>query len=368
MKMRWIFALIMFLAGAIAAAQSEGEAVLLTFIVSNNHGQTATLLAGVHEFGSNGLDPLLNEQELPPVPPSEIFDTRFVGPTSAVALGEGTLLDLRPLPAPGQPVTQQYRITFQAGRSWPSVTLHIPASLPAAVRQLRVDGRTVRAGDSVVSLLPSGDMNLGIDFVVDEITFTMNPSVLTFTMNSRDTALPMPKTVRITPSVAGVSWYAMATESWMGVNPRAGNGEMDVQVSITTLALGDGRNTGEILLKHSSHDEPGLITVHVDYVTSAGETPAPGVFNIGYAYPNPASVATPVCFPVTGDLRAGLDMSVHDALGRCHRSMRVEAGELCSGLITWDARDQRGHAVAPGLYLSRFVSRGHVRIQTVLVK
>ncbi len=54
-----------------------------------------TLTFGIDSTATDNLDFHLNEYELPPLPPSNIFDARFVGTTIGIDLGNGTLNDYR---------------------------------------------------------------------------------------------------------------------------------------------------------------------------------------------------------------------------------------------------------------------------------
>ncbi len=44
---------------------------------------------------TDGIDSHLGEEELPPVPPSGVFDVRFIGHDIGINLGEGVLKDYR---------------------------------------------------------------------------------------------------------------------------------------------------------------------------------------------------------------------------------------------------------------------------------
>lgn len=58
---------------------------------------TDTLYFGLHPNATNGIDNALDEDELPPLPPSGIFDVRFTGENliPSVPIGEGLNKDLR---------------------------------------------------------------------------------------------------------------------------------------------------------------------------------------------------------------------------------------------------------------------------------
>ena len=334
-------------------AQAGASSVLLPLMVTNNHGQTTTLIAGVHELASKGLDAPLGEVELPPMPPSEIYDARFIGPSADIVLGEGSLVDLRPWPGNGASVTLTYKISHQAGRTWPSVTLHMPATFSTQITQVRVDGKKANPGDSIVTATAQGDLTIAIDFNISPVTISITPALLTFPMSNRDTTLPAPKTVHITPNVAGASWYAYATEGWIDLDRASGTGTGDIAISINALNFTDGRTSGEVHILHTHDSDPVIVTVNVDMVTAAGALPVAGDFSVGTVWPNPASIATGGYAALVYSLSSAATVSlrVYDGLGRLVRVLvhagRSEAGEH---IAQWDLRDQRGGVVSPGVY------------------
>jgi len=83
----------------------------ITFNVNDAAGSSGIVYAGSDESATNGLDPFLNEAELPPLPPLGVFDVRFNLPTNPVI---SSLRDYRQ----GQmtnPFSHQYEIQYQVG-------------------------------------------------------------------------------------------------------------------------------------------------------------------------------------------------------------------------------------------------------------
>ena len=96
----------------------------------------------------------------------------------------------------------------------------------------------------------------------------------------------------------------------------------------------------------------GMITA----VTEGGDTPLPSSFLLGQNYPNPFNGTTIIPFTIP-DAGMGEDLfvrlEVYNLSGQ--RVVSLLSGALASGQysITWDGRDQRGHAVSSGLYFYR---------------
>jgi len=90
--------------------------------ITNQAGQTLACDFGLHPEGTDGLDPTLGELELPPWPPSGVFDARFLFPDALTH----SRRDLR-ANAGG---IREYRLEWQAGTGGYPVTVTWPANLP----------------------------------------------------------------------------------------------------------------------------------------------------------------------------------------------------------------------------------------------
>lgn len=92
--------------------------------IRNGAAVRDTILFGVHPVATNGIDPGLGEVELPPWPPSSLFEVRFQLPGT-----EGTKLDLRDTTH----VQRFHTIKWQAGQGgYPIVVRWNRATLPYA--------------------------------------------------------------------------------------------------------------------------------------------------------------------------------------------------------------------------------------------
>ena len=99
-------------------------------------------------------------------------------------------------------------------------------------------------------------------------------------------------------------------------------------------------------------DNSSMITA----VTGGSDAPLPSSFLLGQNYPNPFNGTTIIPFTIP-DAGMGEDLfvrlEVYNLSGQ--RVVSLLSGALASGQysITWDGRDQRGHAVSSGLYFYR---------------
>jgi len=120
--------------------------------------RTRTLYFGLDPTATNGIDPHLDEMEQPPIPPSGIFDARFIGhDINLPELGEGLLKDYRPGSSTyqGQHI---HEIRYQVGTG---TTITIGWNLPSGVTGLLQDffggivyNKQMRGRDSLVVTNP----------------------------------------------------------------------------------------------------------------------------------------------------------------------------------------------------------------------
>jgi hypothetical protein len=97
---------------------------------------TATLFFGFDSAASDSLDRLFGESELPPLPPSGVFDARFVGFDISMPLGLGTQKDFRPGDA-GMTGQRIHELMYQTstGRTV-TVRWNLPAGTTAILQDI----------------------------------------------------------------------------------------------------------------------------------------------------------------------------------------------------------------------------------------
>lgn len=121
-----------------------------------------TVVIGLHPQATYGIDAALGEEELPPMPPSGVFDLRSVGltghtTTTPEGMGEGLALDLRTYTGPSQRDT--FRIRFQAGDGGYPITVTWPDNLKqlAGTLTIKPQGGDVSDMLTTTSLVISDD-------------------------------------------------------------------------------------------------------------------------------------------------------------------------------------------------------------------
>jgi hypothetical protein len=347
-------------------AQAGAESLTIPLVVSNNHGNNTSLRIGLHAMATNGIDESLGERKLPPLPPAEIYDVRLIGPEPDILLGEGSLYDLRPWRNGAAIFSEQYRILFQAGGNWPSVTVLLPASLPREITRLRIDGKSLTAGDSAVSLLPSATMDIMVEFDLTPPTVIVSPSSLVFPVSESDTALPPARNVRITPSIVDGSWSASASEGWISLDRTVGTGESDLNVGISRITFADGRSSGIVEIHIAGNDEPAVITVHVDMTTAVQAVDAPETCSLRSVSPQPVDAGRMVLVEYATGVPGPVTLTVIDILGRvCATPMREAFHYPGVQTLRFSTAASR---LAPGIYFLRLVAGQTIRISPLIVK
>lgn len=126
---------IMFCLSTAAFAQQPMLDLQLT--VSDNAGNAQTLHFGLDAAATNGIDANLNENELPPFPPSGIFEARFIGDDISLSeIGLGSYQDYR-TGGPGYSGIIVHELKYQAGSNGSAIT--IGWNLPAGATGLLED-------------------------------------------------------------------------------------------------------------------------------------------------------------------------------------------------------------------------------------
>lgn len=147
---------------------SFSQQINIPIIVTDGFN-TDTLRYGLDPSATDGIDSPLGESELPPVPPTGIFDARFVGTGIGIPIGEGLKKDFR-TGSNSTSGTRIHRIQYKTG-SGTSIRL-IWENMPPGV--------TVRIQDIIVGfLIDTTFSGSGSYLIANPLGF----SALNFTVN-----------------------------------------------------------------------------------------------------------------------------------------------------------------------------------------
>ncbi|MCB2206328.1 hypothetical protein KQI65_16410 [bacterium] len=303
-----------FLLLAASAAAQEFRGVSLEMTVSNSQGREQVVVLGSREGATTGLDPSLEESELPPLPPNEIFDARCISTPGKSQLGLGSLADYRPWPS--APMTETYTIGYQAGIDASGVILSWSENLPGRITKLMVDGEDVMGQTSVETQFATGQIIVEVGFDPAPLSFMATPNPMSFMVNNKD---PLPsKMLTISPQGdATASWVLSTNVDWLSFVPAAGEGEQEVEVSVNTQVLEPGEYSGMIYVRSPVYNAEADVEVNMEMVLGAEAVHRPGTLMLSQNYPNPFNPSTVI------DLDLGTILSkerpslrIFDLLGR----------------------------------------------------
>jgi hypothetical protein len=114
---------------AVGQVRTAATAINVPVVLSDSTA-TQTIYFGLDSRATDTLDAVLGESELPPLPPSEVFDVRFVGTDIGVDIGLGSLRDYRN----GDGTTRGTRVHEIGFQVAPGRKLFLSWSFPVGVK------------------------------------------------------------------------------------------------------------------------------------------------------------------------------------------------------------------------------------------
>ncbi|MBE0644405.1 MAG: T9SS type A sorting domain-containing protein [Bacteroidetes bacterium] len=362
--------LLVFLLVAAQAVAQEYRGVTLEITVNNGAGREQVLALGLREGATSGLDPALEEAELPPQPPNEIFDARVVSTPGKSQLGTGTLADYRSLGTGTADIKETYTLAYQAGINASGVTLSWGPEIPGRVKVILIDGEDQSGKTSYESGFSTGQITVEITFTPTALSFEASPNPVLFNVNNKD---PLPtQTLRITPrGDPQASWSLSTDADWIDIQPSGGEGQQDVEVMVNTRLLPAGTYDGMISVRSLSDPARLDVPVRMIMVVGVEDAPVAGQLYLGQNYPNPfgsaassGSVSTRIDVDL-GSLSAvtAPSLRIYDMAGREVMDLSDRL-QLHDGLqsVTFDAASLPG-----GVYTYTLRHAGAVRTRSMIL-
>ena len=361
MKQKYILssAIIFILATAGMMAQ-DISGVGLGFTVSNGKGRSQYLDLGVREGATSGIDPQLGESELPPLPPSQIFDARLTD----TQLGNGSLNDYRGILNKTAPFTISFTIAYQGGEGVTSVKIAWLTPYPGRISKVVIDGADMTGKTELDTKFGQGQVTIDVTFNFLPLTFLVSPATLSFVAGDRD---PLPsKVLTVTPQGdVNASWQIVPADTWLSASPSSGNGLTDVTVSINTNLIPAGTYSSSLMVR--SPQEPGSADVPVTLVftVAADVVRAPNGMTLSANYPNPFSSSSAIAFDLGANMsgKEQASLKVYDIAGRivADFSARI-AAKNGTQVVSFD-----GSELAPGFYRYTLSAGGHELSRTMML-
>ncbi|MBN1448040.1 MAG: BACON domain-containing protein [Bacteroidetes bacterium] len=338
-----------FLLLAASAAAQEYRGVTLELMVDNGQGRKERLAVGIREGATSAIDPTLDESELPPQPPNEIFDARVISTPGKSQLGLGSLSDYRAYPTASN--TETYTVSYQAGLNAAGVTLSWPDPLPGRITKLMIDGEDVSGKSSIEAQFITGQFVVEATFNPAPLSFEATPNPIIFAVNNRD-PLPTRDLVVSPKGDTHASWVLSTEADWLDIVPASGEGEQTVVVSVNTQRLPAGTYETMIIMRSELYNVELDIPVRMEMTVGVADVPAANGMWIGQNYPNPFNPSTVIELDLgRGALRGDATLTLHNMLGvevmdLTHalqqrdgpQSIRVDAGPLSGGVYMYTLR------------------------------
>ncbi|MGA9115955.1 MAG: T9SS type A sorting domain-containing protein [Bacteroidota bacterium] len=349
-----------------ASAAAQGPEVDLSIRVTNG-SVTRTLAFGLDPRATDGKDTILNEQELPPIPPSGIYDVRFTLGHVGFPLLQGLARDYRQ----GVRTTvgsRTHRLKFQpaAGTSSFIFAWDLPSGAVGLLRDL--------FGGVVFSTIMG---TTGSDTLTNP-ALTELEMIITY-----DGTLPVQIASFTAALVPGggvrLDWTTLTETNNYGFEVERSSDPAGAFLTLPGSFLpGQGTTVvphsytytdmapipGRLFYRLKQMDLDGSVhyaePVGVEYLAGAGSTGPPPAFALLANYPNPFNPRTQIGFTIPRTERVRL--AVYDILGREAALLLDE--DLQAGLHTlaWDAA-----GLAGGTYLLRLESPQGARVRAMIL-
>jgi hypothetical protein len=328
-----------------SAQAQEFRGAELGLQISNQVDRSGFLVLGVREGASSGLDLTLEEYELPPVPPNEIFDARIISTPGQSQLGLGGVRDYRAIESSTEAFTLTYTIAWQCGEGSSEIQVKWSDPYPSRVTALSIDGTDMVGKTEWTSSFAQGQATVRVTFNYRPLEFMVTPPSLSFDINDRNAA-PSKEVALVTVNDAGAAWLSSVDAEWLSVDPSEGNGSETLTVTVTNTDMPRGNYTATISLRSPVY--PAQIDVPVTLSLTVGaDAPPLARPDLLLNYPNPFAGST--VLHVHALPREGVTLRVFDALGClvADLSPQLEPGTDVQR-IPFDAGD-----LPPGIYTCR---------------
>lgn len=183
--MKRIIFLVMLFAGIVTAALAQNPALNVRLNVADNAGGAQDLFFGLDKNATNGLDTGLGENELPPFPPTGVFEVRFIGTDIGMpALGLGAYRDYRAgdLSFNGT-MTHEIKYQANAGGSAVKISWFFPQGVTGVLQDL--------FGGVVVNQAMSNNGSYTVtNLAVDKLKLTITYNNVTTTVGDAAASTP----------------------------------------------------------------------------------------------------------------------------------------------------------------------------------
>jgi hypothetical protein len=307
--------LILFSILTLVIIYNNSNAQLVSFPLKVTDGIAVdTLYFGIDPSGTNGLDVSLGENELPPVPPTGVFDARFTGEglVPPVPIGEGLLKDYR-YGTNSIDIVHKFRIKYKVGVgstiliSWWNIPTRVEGRFKDIITGTIID-KNMNTTDSLLITIPSGIsiLELTVNFLrTDPVELTS----FTSAVNDNNVSLNWVTSHESQNAGFGVERKSIEEQSWteIGFVPGNNNSNENNYYNFNDNNLKAG--------KYNYRLKQIDLNGNYEYfnLTEIVEIGIPDNFYLSQNYPNPFNPVTTIKFNIPTD--GNVKISLYDLKG-----------------------------------------------------
>lgn len=348
-----------------------GQATVeIPFTVTDSNGNTRTLIFGLDQTATGGIDVALGELEQPPFPPGGAWEARFINFTGQSTLGEGTLKDIRNAPSFPFSGTYSHRIKFQAGDpNWETQTITVSwNNLPPQIVAGSVISNLNFGGSESAPFVGTGSLTIPVPVDYDRLNIVvvysdMVPVELTsFTANIYGQGVLLNWTTATELNNQGfeIERYS-SIQAWEKIGYVPGFGTTTEPKSYSFLDENVKTGTYSYRLKQIDFDGTINYSEEVEVVVDL----TPNDFALFQNYPNPFNPSTSIQFQVPK--ASDVTVIIYDMLGQQVKSLFT--GQVLAGKYTveWDGTNNAGAKMSSGSYIYRMTAGDFVQVKEMVL-
>jgi hypothetical protein len=321
MKNTFCILLAFFVALALPLSAQEFVGIEFGVEVTTTAGGSNYLVMGARDGCTSGVDPQYQEFELPPLPPTEVFDVRFNSTPGSSSLGTGTIRDFRALPTSDAPFTETYTIGYQAGLDAAGVVISWE-ELPSRVISGTIEGQDIAGMTEYTTQFNQGSVEIKLTMSNKPLEFSVTPASISL-QSTLTTPSPVVEVELICVNDKDAAWEVIVDVPWLLVTPYSGNGDDTLTVQLNPPFLPDGNYNTEITVRARVQDISVTIPVTLS-VVDVEHIPLAASIELGQNYPNPfgllsesASMTTVIPLTISQEaLHSEVVLAVYDMYGR----------------------------------------------------